>query len=151
MGLLDGVDTAVLNSVDAIVFDGDSSLEMRKEALMFMMDHTEGFDFLVPVENADTASVPKSKKSTKKQSLDDSTGNLARRRLSTLALETLVEFVEEHAHIALQALKSDSLPGETSVMYKITGVLFPMAVQLIEAIESISASHMGKQNKSIIS
>ena len=42
--LLDTVDQEVLDAVDSIVFDAESSVKCRAQALVFMMDHTEGFE-----------------------------------------------------------------------------------------------------------
>jgi hypothetical protein len=118
------------------------------------MDHTEGFDFLTSnVENVDTEVNQKSRKNAKKQSSDDTADNLARRRFTILALETLVEFIEEHAQVGLQTANTGSVSGETAdnKMYKITSVLYPMAVQLVEAVESISSSHTGNDLWCLIS
>ena len=43
-GTLDNVEEEALDIVDGVVFDGGASKAVRREALAFMMDHTEGFE-----------------------------------------------------------------------------------------------------------
>eukprot|EP01041_Mallomonas_annulata_P007904 gene7904-16177_t len=54
IGLLDGCDQSQMDRVDEIVFDEDADFRCRQEALLFVMDHTEGFDD-TPVTTTATA------------------------------------------------------------------------------------------------
>ena len=71
--LLDSLSEEALDLVDEVVFDAGASLVHRREALAFVFDHTEGFD---PRDVGET--------------------ELEQRRLVTVQLETVVEFLEHH-------------------------------------------------------
>jgi hypothetical protein len=101
-GFLDHVGDE-LDLVDQIVFDPIASLRTRQEALLFLMDHTEGFEVLddeltAPGKDSKSKSTAPIKKKSRKDSsspkhdVDDS----AVRKRHAFQLETLAEFAEYH-------------------------------------------------------
>ena len=99
-GLLDTVSEEVLDLVDRIVFDLDIAEETRSEALVFFMNHTEGFEVDEEAEEKVAAvRASDAKKSTKRgKSRTKATDKDAQLQFQRAAnqLETLCEFVELH-------------------------------------------------------
>lgn len=86
-----------LDMVDMLVFDPTASAKARKEALLFLMDHTEGFDEFdektaLSKAKGSSSSSAKGKKSTAELVALEKQKNVA------LQLETLTEFAEHHLH-----------------------------------------------------
>lgn len=96
-GALDEVEADTIGQVDAVVFEQSCSVEVRAEALLFMMEHTEGFEFLLTsTQNRMTPeTATKRKKIGKKDTTPESIATLESRRNILLALETLTEFMDE--------------------------------------------------------
>lgn len=138
LGFLDEVDLSSLNSVDGVVFNAEVGVETRAEALQFMMDHTQGFEFL---ENPQAPSATASKNRKGQTGKDDSDSNLARRRDAMLAVETLIEFIDDHAKLGSA---SSIARGGDSGVYHVTAVVGSMTDMLVEAIEELSDAHAGK-------
>jgi hypothetical protein len=88
-GFLDTVSEEKLDEVDAIVFSPDVPISVRIEALLFLMDHTEGFSES-DLEQTQKLS-KKGKKGTDKAAVVD-----LKRKHNALQLETLTEFAEHH-------------------------------------------------------
>lgn len=97
-GMLDQVDEDSLDLVDEVIFDGESSRRVRREALAFMMDHTEGFedDDECSDENSSITVVQKGKGG--KRDVADDARALARKSKTAMQLETLTEFAEHHLY-----------------------------------------------------
>ena len=105
-GALDEVDGEAIAAVDGVVFDPGCPAAVRSQALLFMMEHTEGFEFLLAGSVADGSSQPehttkRSAKSSAKKKRVSGPG-LESRRNVLLALETLAEFIED-AHQTVEA------------------------------------------------
>ena len=104
--LLDTLAQEVLDSVDRVVFDKETTAECRSLALVFMMGHTEGFELLDEEEaamssGADAAGGVGSKrsKSKVKNKLTTATaqaGDVKRRQRCAVQLETLCELINLH-------------------------------------------------------
>ena len=99
-GLLDTVSEEVLDLVDRIVFDLDIAEETRSEALVFFMNHTEGFEVdeeaeekVAAVRASDAKKSTKRGKSLARKPLTDAQLHFQR---AVNQLETLCEFVELH-------------------------------------------------------
>jgi hypothetical protein len=91
------------------------------------MEHTQGFEFLFNVNEHINDN-----KSSKSKSDD---GNISQQRRNImLALETIVEFVEDAANDILA----------TSLADNITSVMFPMAEQLVSAFAGLKNLTCGK-------
>lgn len=91
-----------MDLVDQIVFDPTASPRTRQEALLFLMDHTEGFEVLDDEpdtsgkDNKLKSSQPSKKKSKKDSSSREETDESAVRKRHAFQLETLAEFAEYH-------------------------------------------------------
>lgn len=94
-GALDEVDSGAISQVDAIVFDSECSANMRAAALLFMMEHTEGFEFLLASSSTELGTTTSSAKHGKKKDTKRPASNLGARRNVLLALETLTEFMDD--------------------------------------------------------
>lgn len=90
-GHLDSISEKQLDIVDRIVFDSGASPKLRKEALLFMMDHTEGFDDVA--SNAENGNKRKRKESNTSKQISLA---MTVKRLHAIQLETLLEFAEHH-------------------------------------------------------
>lgn len=102
-GLLDSVPEERLDVVDGIVFDTQAGERVRTEALLFLMDHTEGFEDVVgPAIQANDEEDERSvrskgkKKTTSGDIVADAGKALAKRQRTAMQLETLTEFAEHH-------------------------------------------------------
>ena len=118
-GLVDEVPDEEINVVDQVVFDPTATQEMRQEALVFLIAHTENFDDEDNEDNEDNDDndeededddQPKAKgskakakggKSSKRKVADDAKA-LARRQKQAVQLETLTEIVDFHIKDAAQ-------------------------------------------------
>ncbi len=89
-GFLDAISEEQLEVVDMVVFDPDASSEMRVAALLFLMDHTQGF------EDFDEDSFLQQQSSAKSRKRDSNVIEEAKRKNVALQLETLTEFAEHH-------------------------------------------------------
>jgi len=90
---MDSLPEESLDKLDDLVFDSALSLRVRREAMQFVMDHTEGFD----VETATSGAAGKKDRKGKGGSGDASTEqSFATRRRNALLLESLTEFIEHH-------------------------------------------------------
>jgi hypothetical protein len=144
LGFLDEVDLSALNSVDGVVFNADVGVETRAEALLFMMDHTQGFEFLeapaaVASSSSTSAAASASSKSRRGQGgKEESETNLARRRDAMLAMETIVEFIDDHAKLG--AFPATDMRG----IFNVTAVVRPMTDLLVEAAEELPDAHIGQ-------
>ena len=95
-GLLDFMSETQLDLIDNVVFDPQASISIRQEALMFMMDHTQGFqeeDLQAANTNTNSNSNSTTKGANPKKNV---TNSLAYQRAIALQLETLAEFAEHH-------------------------------------------------------
>jgi hypothetical protein len=72
----------LLDQIDAVVFDEGSTDEARLQALIFALEHTQGFD------DADFISA--------KSKIPSATAAMLKRKNSAMQLETLCEFAEHH-------------------------------------------------------
>lgn len=88
-GFLDAVSEEALDEVDVILFDEAVSVELRTEALRFLLDHTEGFDEDDKLEE-ETQQQQRGKPKKGQGKID------APKRHIALQLETLTEFAEHH-------------------------------------------------------
>lgn len=74
---------------------------MRAEALAFMMDHTEGFDDDGAEDDTANSSKKKKKSSSQRSSQENTEMKiLARRKKTSIQLETLAEFADHHLKIS---------------------------------------------------
>lgn len=108
-GFIDHIEEE-LDLIDQVVFDPTASYRLRQECLMFVMEHTEGFEELDGSEFFDTGrnvlqeSSSSSKRTMKRKPVpiyDQQT--MATRKRHAFQLETLAEFAEYH-------LLKESLP-----------------------------------------
>lgn len=84
--------------VDAVVFEKESSTSARTEALLFMMEHTEGFEFLLANlsgQLTDPNNVSAKSKNKQQSRLSSTSSTLETRRNVLLAVETITEFIED--------------------------------------------------------
>ena len=91
------MDGEAIGRIDGLVFDRSCCSKIRAEALRFMMEHTEGFEFLL-VESCEKVSSDKSGSKRRKSSSNlgaKSPANLESRRNVLLALETITEFMDD--------------------------------------------------------
>ncbi len=91
-GFMDSLPEEQLDKLDDVVFDSAFSLRLRREAMQFVMDHTEGFDF--EAEGSGAGSGVGAGKKSKTTSAGDQA--FANRRRNALLLESLTEFIEHH-------------------------------------------------------
>jgi cohesin complex subunit SA-1/2 len=96
-GMLDLVEEEALDLVDEVIFDGESSKRVRREALAFMMDHTEGFEDDDEGPDDSTSSLASKGKGGKRGVVDDARA-LAKKSKTAMQLETLTEFAEHHLY-----------------------------------------------------
>jgi hypothetical protein len=97
-GFLDSLSEEKLDLVDVIIFDPTATDEIRKEALLFMMDHTQGFDV---VDDLEPAAISKGKKKQGKSAAVEA-NEIQRRKNVALQLETLTEFAEHNLSTAVE-------------------------------------------------
>ena len=123
---MDEVEQDKLDQIDEIVFDSSATLRCRQEALLFVMDHTEGFDDICNgqlqhhledepphVEAASKKRGAATKKAKRDSDADSgSLLGLAQRQRNARQLETLVEFT---AHHVLRTLPEAAEEGEGAV------------------------------------
>ena len=98
-----------LDLIDEVIFDADASVRVRQEALLFLMDHTEGFDDVetnndVGNGNEDNTDNQRTRKSTSAKSKSSSKSKLKskkedeiglmRRQRAARQLETFTEFIQ---------------------------------------------------------
>lgn len=83
-------------AVDGVVFDPGCPSAVRSQALLFMMEHTEGFEFLL-AGTADERNGQSEERTTKRSAKKRrvSGPDLESRRNVLLALETLTEYMED--------------------------------------------------------
>ncbi len=112
---MDTVPEDQLDQVDVIIFDCQASPRSRREALAFVMDHTEGFQ--EEEEGNSSPSTSSSSASSSKKSSSLATSVILKRRRVALQLETLTEFAEHHlrdgdlSRVELLAAACLSLPA----------------------------------------
>ena len=107
-GFLDELPSEKLEFVDIVVFDPDATPEMRKEALLFLMDHTEGFD--LPTVEDFSNSLSSKPATTKKAGSKSAKSSKELKRNVAFQLETLTEVVDRH--LKLEMLEWTSLLAE---------------------------------------
>ena len=104
-GLLNSISEDKLDVVDVIVFDTEASSRVRQEALLFLMDHTEGFeeepgddqlDLSVATLGGGKSGANKGKGKAAGQVEVDQAQALARRQRAAQQLETLTEYAQHH-------------------------------------------------------
>eukprot|EP01038_Epipyxis_sp_PR26KG_P011492 gene11492-15391_t len=103
-GLLDNISEEILDQVDVIVFDADSEMLSRVQALGFVMEHTEGFDNILAADtNNDLIKLNNNNRTNKKNkkkaiNVNDQLNEdeFEMKKRSILQLETLTEFIEHH-------------------------------------------------------
>lgn len=76
-----------------IIFDPEATEDMRRESLLFMMDHTQGFD------NAEEAETDRK---GKRKSSEADAAEMKRRKNIAFQLETLTEFAEHNLGEAVE-------------------------------------------------
>jgi len=90
-GMLDDtISEEQLDKLDKIIFDYTLPSSIRKEALSFFMDHTEGFD----ADEDDDEEPAKKAKTSKQYVKNDDTKALARKQKLIVQLETFIELAE---------------------------------------------------------
>ena len=110
--LLDTLDQEVLDSVDRVVFDGETTAECRSLALLFMMGHTEGFELLEEEETgAESKSRGKASKAKAKKGGAAQTGDVRRRQRCAVQLEILCELISLHVANNSSLLSSSGASG----------------------------------------
>jgi hypothetical protein len=118
LGLLDSVSEESLDIVDRVVFDSEASREMRTEAILFLMDHTQGFDDDEEEEEEererDGGRDKGREKGREKNVVAMERMNKAYHRNIALQLETLTEFAEHHLSIPIEQERGqeDETKGE---------------------------------------
>lgn len=95
-GSMDTLAEESLDKLDDLVFDSALSLRVRREAMQFVMDHTEGFDVEIAPSGATGLSSKKDKKKGGDASSSGADQSFAARRRNALLLESLTEFIEHH-------------------------------------------------------
>jgi hypothetical protein len=87
-----------MDLVDAVVFDAEAPLENRQESLLFIMDHTIGFEESDEVDGEAEEKELKmvSNKGKKGGSAIADMISLQKRKHTALQLETLTDFAEHH-------------------------------------------------------
>jgi hypothetical protein len=134
---LDTVDSAQLSIVDGIVFDKSASVKTRATALEFMFDHTQGFEFLQASEFEGQSSKLGKKATRKRPPAGYASSDLSRHRDMMLAIETLVEFIEEYAKPS-----PDESVGPVDGS-NFLGVVYPLATLLVEAFHTLPPHYTG--------
>lgn len=96
-GLGDDISEENLDKIDKLVFNNDTDNEVRNEVILFVMDHTEGFEDMEEIE-VTSASNKKSKKST--QSKDSGkVKDIEQQQRISQQIETLAEFADCHLQL----------------------------------------------------
>jgi hypothetical protein len=145
-GFLDTVNEEKLDMIDILIFDPETTSEIRKEALLFMMDHTEGFDssydenydFLQEEVKTGYGGKSEGKKLTGRKGGASSnrkglsaTSSLERMKNIAVQLETLTEFAEHclsrssaSVSSASTALEWSYLLAEACLLTEKAGILY---------------------------
>jgi hypothetical protein len=95
-GLGDDVSEENLDLIDKLVFNNDADNEVRKEVILFVMDHTEGFEDMEEIE--ETTSNKKSKKTSQSKDIGKVKDIEQQQRISQ-QIETLAEFADCHLQL----------------------------------------------------
>jgi hypothetical protein len=142
-GALDEVDGEAISRVDGVVFDQGYPCSVRAEALRFMMEHTEGFEFLLASPGGKSAPAPAAaaaaasssngsnrRKSSSKSDAMAAPASLEARRSVLLALETLTEFMDDVYRQSQAGSAAEGVDGQC---------LHRMAGLLVEAFAALPA------------
>lgn len=127
-GLLDDFTEAQVEAVDEIIFDDSASVAYRREALLFLLDHTHGFEIEEPVSAA--ADYGHRGKGNVAKSED----NVSSRQHVARQLETLAEFSIRHINRQFQLYSENGKDPATFPTYEYQS---SYAELLVEACEGL--------------